>query len=79
MNQYVIFLNDETWIIIEADDYVLDCVNQTIDFYKDHEMIASFSTIKTIGFTRYEYALMRILKGQKVCNGFETCEKSMED
>lgn len=71
MNQYVVFLNDKTWVIIEAEEYVIDAVNQAIDFYKDHEMIASFSMIKTIGFTRYEYALMRILKNQKVCNGFE--------
>lgn len=71
MQQYVIFLTDETWVIITADDFILNAVEQMIEFYKDHEMIASFSMIKTIGFTRYEYALMRILKNQKVCNGFE--------
>lgn len=71
MQQYVIFLTDETWVIIRADDFIINAVEQTIEFYKDHEMMASFSMIKTVGFTRYEYALMRILKGQKVCNGFE--------
>ena len=76
MHQYVIFLTNETWIIIEADEYIIDCVDQTIDFYKDHEMIASFDMLKTIGFTRYEYALMRILKNQKVCNGFEGVDEN---
>jgi hypothetical protein len=76
MHEYVIFLNDETWVIISADDFILNAVEQMIEFYKNHEMIASFSMIKTIGFTRYEYALMRILKGQKVCNGFEGVDEN---
>lgn len=71
MKQYVIFLNDETWVIIDADTFIINAVEQTIDFYSEHEIIASFSMIKTVGFTRYEKALMRILKNQKVCNGFE--------
>ena len=76
MHQYVIFLNDETWVIITADDYIIDAVEQMIEFYKDHDMIACFSMINTLGFTRYEYALMRILKGQKVCNGFEGVDEN---
>lgn len=71
MNQYVIFLNDETWVIIEAEDFIIDAVEQTINLYKGEGLIASFSMIKIIGFCKYEYALMRILKNQKVCNGFE--------
>lgn len=76
MNQYVIFLTDETWVIIRADDFIINAVEQTIEFYKDHELIANFSMIKTVGFTRYEYALMRILKGQNVCNGFEGVDEN---
>lgn len=76
MHQYVIFLNDETWVIITADDFIINAIEQTIEFYKDQEMIAAFSMIKTIGFTRYEYALMRILKNQKVCNGFEGVDEN---
>ena len=76
MHQYVVFLNDETWVIITADDYIIDAVEQMIEFYKDHDMIACFSMINTLGFTRYEYALMRILKGQKVCNGFEGVDEN---
>ena len=76
MYQYVVFFNDETWVIITAEEYIFDNILHTIDFYKDHELIGTFDTTKIIGFCRYEYALMRILKGQKVCNGFEGVDEN---
>ena len=71
MKQYVIFLNDETWIIIDADDYIYETILHTIDFYRNGDFVGSFDTLKIIGFCKYESALLRILKNQKVCNGFE--------
>lgn len=69
MNQYVIFLNDESWVIIEAEDFIIDAVEQTINLYKGEGLIASFSMIKIIGFCRYENTVMWFKKKQKVCSG----------
>lgn len=74
MNKYVVFLNDETWIIVDADDYLYRPGSQTLKFYRDGEFVARFNTDKIIGFSVYEKVLLRILKNQKVCNGFEAVE-----
>lgn len=71
MYKYVVFLNDETWIIIDADEYIYNVPLQSIAFYRNGENVGTFYTDKIIGFCMYENVLLRILKNQKVCNGFE--------
>lgn len=71
MYKYVVFLNDETWIIVDADTYLYNVPLQTLEFYRDGEHVGAFNTDKIIGFSMYEKVLLRILKNQKVCNGFE--------
>lgn len=71
MYKYVIFFNDETWVIVDADDYIYRPGSQTLKFYRNGKFVAHFNTDKIIGFGMYENVLLRILKNQKVCNGFE--------
>ena len=71
MYKYVVFFNDETWVIVDADDYIYRPGSQTLKFYRNGEFAAHFNTDKIIGFGMYEKVLLRILKNQKVCNGFE--------